>query len=122
VPACASVADNTAIFSVCFTAVGASGSVVPVNFATTSCPNPTPLAIMKKTTTIAGTTFRFNAGSVTIKAQNGPPTLAGAHLHFVAALQLVLLRLHRMVQLPPISGLTVPLHKILLRLLLVPTP
>ena len=71
------IADNTAIFSVCFTAVGASGSVVPVSFATTACPNPTPFAVMKKTTTIAGTTFSFNSGSVTIKAQNGPPTLAG---------------------------------------------
>ncbi|MBL7827192.1 MAG: gliding motility-associated C-terminal domain-containing protein [Saprospiraceae bacterium] len=59
--------DNTTIFSVNFTATGAAGSVVPINFVTTSCPNPVVYSTMQLNT--GGTTYKHEAGSVTIQSQ-----------------------------------------------------
>ena len=67
------LADNTTIFSLCFNATGAAGSVVPINFATTACPNPTPFAAFKKTT--GGAPYKLENGQVTIMSSVGVPVL-----------------------------------------------
>lgn len=69
----ATVADNTTIFSLCFTATGANGSIVPINFATSACPNPTPMSAYNSTT---GIPYKFENGQVTIMSTG--PTLTAS--------------------------------------------
>jgi gliding motility-associated-like protein len=73
----ATLADNTTIFSLCFTATGAAGSVVAINFGTSACPNPTPYATAKKD--VGGVPYKFDNGQVTIMASGPPlPTLVAS--------------------------------------------
>jgi len=68
----ATVADNTTIFSMCFTAIGQPG-VVNINFGTSACPNPTPYSTHKKD--VGGQPYQFNNGLVNIASSTGPPML-----------------------------------------------
>ncbi len=70
----ATVADNTSIFSICFTAIGQPG-LVDVKFGTSACPNPTPYSTHKKDS--GGQPYRFDDGHVNIKT-TGPDATAVA--------------------------------------------
>jgi hypothetical protein len=56
------IPNNTTIFSVCFTAIGAPGSVSNVNFSSSPC---TPITATRKN--IGGIPMKLDAGSVTVK-------------------------------------------------------
>lgn len=63
------VADNTTILSLCFTANAANGTIVPINFSTAACPSVVPFSAFKKD--IGGVPYKFDNGEVNI-ASTGP--------------------------------------------------